>query len=180
MTVVVGEVDQRAGELQVREGPVQERRHLTPGHDLVGTEAVVGGRVAPAGHPRGRQPLDVRLEHRGVVVGEVRGAACREVGQGPVQEGRHLAPGHGCVGTEEGVGRRVAALGDPRCRQPVDVAGEDVAPGVTEAGTRARDRIGNRLRVGPDGDRDLLSVDGADTDLHPGHGGSRAGADDVG
>src|SRR5680860_1197359 len=61
--------------------------------------------------------------------------ACRRVCSGkksPVQEGGHLPAGDGVVGTEQGVGGRVAASGDPGGGEPGDVVLEEVAVGVVE------------------------------------------------
>ncbi len=126
---------------------MQERRHLAAGHHHVRAETVVGGGIASPRHPRRRQPLDVGLERAPVVVTEIgRGPRRRQVGEGPMDEGRHLTPGDGVVGTEERVGRGVATAGYACRRQPLDLGLEGMARGIGEgsaprAGTD-RDRIG--------------------------------------
>ncbi|HEX2152750.1 MAG TPA: hypothetical protein VHL52_02110 [Acidimicrobiia bacterium] len=67
MAVDIGKAGRRRAQT---ESPGEERGHLTASHSLVGTETVIGGRVASPGHARRRQLLDVRLMNRAVVVGE--------------------------------------------------------------------------------------------------------------
>jgi hypothetical protein len=101
--------------------PHQERRHLAPGHEVVGTEAVVGRRVAPPGDPGGGELLDVGLEHRAVVVGEGVVESLGEA-QGSHQERGHLAAGDSIGRTVSVVRGRVTAPGDPFGGDGLDVA----------------------------------------------------------
>src|SRR5690606_525586 len=49
----------------------QERRHLTTSHVVVRAEPIVLGRIAATSDPLGGQPLDIRLEHVTVCIGEI-------------------------------------------------------------------------------------------------------------
>src|SRR5690606_9766242 len=78
------------------EGAHDERGHLPSGHGIVGAEG--GGRAA-SGDPRRRQRVDrLPVDVAGGVVET--GGRCRRQVEGPHQEARHLAAGHGGVGAE--------------------------------------------------------------------------------
>ena len=112
---IVAEVVGRGGG-QV-EGPGEERRHLVAFDGRCGAEQP--GATA-ARDPRRGEPVDVPLEGRAVVISEVVGRRAGQV-EGPVEEGRHLPPGHRVVGTEE---PSAAAGRDPRVGEPDDVGPE--------------------------------------------------------
>src|SRR5690606_26716740 len=98
-----------------------EAGHLAPGDIVAGTEAVVGGWVAPAGDSGRRQGVDLGLEDRVVVVCEAV-AVGGDVPVRPGEERRHLASGDAAVRAEPVVRRRVAAFGDAGGGEGVDVA----------------------------------------------------------
>ena len=51
--------------------PHQECRHLTASHVIVRAEPIVPGRIAPTGHTRRSQAIDVAFEDCPVVVDEL-------------------------------------------------------------------------------------------------------------
>lgn len=101
--VVVGECVVTGLQAQ---GTSQERCHLLPAHNVVGTEPVIGGRVAAAGDAGPRQSADGRFEEVAVVVDKVI-RAWPEI-EKPHEEGCHLASRDPLVRTVASVLGRVA------------------------------------------------------------------------
>ncbi len=135
---------------------LQERRHLPASDDLAGTELAI---AATGRDARGRESVDVGRER--VIRRHIaeRDAARRGQRQGADQERRHLPAGHRVVRAEPVVGGRVAALGDARGRELVDI-------------DRERPRyIGE---VGPAGRRQPKTSDQEGRHLRPGDGVPRA------
>lgn len=111
---------------------MEEGRHLTPCHEIIGTEPIVGRRVATPGHTSRRKAIDITLEHVTVVIDELVPAAVVGVPERPHKERRHLTTGHVVVGAEPVVDRRITASSDSGVRQPFDVGLEDMAVVVLE------------------------------------------------
>src|SRR5690606_26549666 len=93
-----------------------------------------GGRVTPTGDPGRGQLLDVAFEDSAIVVGEVGGSVCRCQAEGSHEEGRHHGTGDGTIRAVLCTVGRVAAAGDSRRRQPLDVLLEDAGVVVGEVG----------------------------------------------
>src|SRR5690606_12983503 len=129
----------RSGSGSETQGPGEEGRHLGPDQGPLGTELIVGGRIAAGGDAGGGDRLDVALEDRVVVVTEGIGGAGPVLHEGTVQEGGHLTPGDGVLGSKGAVG---PTLGDPGLGEGVDVGLERrtivIGEGVGVAGRQAQ------------------------------------------
>ncbi len=113
-------------------GTGQEACHLVTAHRPRRTEHIVGRRIAAKGDRGGCQPIDVAGKYRGIVVTEVVASSVVGVAIGSHQEGSHLLAGDRCIRTELIVMRRVAALGNTRGSQTVDVVFEHSAGVIGE------------------------------------------------
>src|SRR5690606_5603998 len=132
MTVVVTEpiTGITAGQVQ---RPHQERRHLTASHVIVRAEPRIRRRIAPTGHTRRRQTIDITLEHARVVIDELVPTTVIGVTQRTHQERRHLTTSHVIVRAEPIVDGWIAATSDPLGGQPLDIRLEHMAVVVGEA-----------------------------------------------
>src|SRR5690606_40377400 len=83
-----------------RPGPVEEGGHLAPGHIVVRAEPRVRRRIAPSGHTRRRQTIDITLEHAPVVIDELVPTTALVETQPTHQQLRHLTTSHTIVRAE--------------------------------------------------------------------------------
>src|SRR5690606_29251061 len=84
----------------IAQGPVEEGGHLAPGHIVVRAEPRIRRRIAPTGHTRRRQTIDITLEHAPVVIDELVPTTALVETQPTHQQLRHLTTSHTIVRAE--------------------------------------------------------------------------------
>ena len=112
---------------------MKECGHLASGHRVFRTEpGVPFYGVAAQRHSGSTNPVDVALEHGGIVIDEVVAATIVGVPHRTDKQRGELAASQRLIRAVLVVGRRVAASGDSGCRQPRNVAGKDGVLGIRE------------------------------------------------